>query len=356
MDGSCYRSERYLGEGVGVRTSRKMPKRLNENISSRYVEAANRLRPKNARLRIVAYVEAYDDVFFWRTVLSHLETPQRFFEVMLPTKLGKLERGKKAAMMKLLKENVGGNMIACVDADYDFLMQGATDMSQRLLENPYILHTYAYSIENLQCYAPSLHNVCVAVTLNDRSIFDITEYLREYSQAIFPLFVWSIWAYRRAQYKKFTISDFNRVIETGNFSIDRAPAILQNLRRKVAVKIRQLQAEYPEAKESYIAVKEDIKALGITADNTYLYIQGHHLFDGVVVPMMKKLCDQLIRIRQHEISRQSQHTTQKRNELSCYNRSVEDIKGMLRKNVGYAFSEPFRRILADAEKLFQKDT
>ena len=38
-------------------------KRLKDNISSQYFEAANRMKPKTARKRIVAYVEAYDDVF-----------------------------------------------------------------------------------------------------------------------------------------------------------------------------------------------------------------------------------------------------------------------------------------------------
>lgn len=327
-------------------------KRLKDNVTSSYFEAANKLKPKAARRRIVAYVEAYDDVFFWRTVLSAFENDDRYFEVMLPSRLGKLERGKKAAMMKLLFDNVGSSMIACVDADYDYLMQGATPNSVQLLSSPYVLHTYAYAIENLQCYGPSLRNVCVAVTLNDRQVFDCAEYLRQYSQAIFPLFVWNVWGYRNGKYHEFTLTDFCHVIETGNFTIDRAEQIIQNVRRKVNSRVRQLQLENPDAKESYLEVKESLKALGVTADTTYLYIQGHHLFDKVVVPMMKKVCDYLVRQRQSEISRQSQHSTQKHNELSCYNRSVEDIEGMLRKNVGYVFSEPFQRIQADVARLF----
>lgn len=41
-----------------------MSKRLAQNLNSLYVEAANRLRPKKARRKIIAYVESYDDVFF----------------------------------------------------------------------------------------------------------------------------------------------------------------------------------------------------------------------------------------------------------------------------------------------------
>ncbi len=333
-----------------------MGKRLTENISSKYLEAANRLNSKKSRRRIVAYVESYDDIFFWRTVLSRFENNERSFEVMLPARVNKLERGKKAAMMRLITERVGQSMIACVDADYDYLIQGRSAASRQILDNPCIFHTYAYAIENMQCYAPSLHDVSVAVSLNDHFIFDMEEYMRQFSQAIFPLFVWSIWYYRTPRYTQFTITDFCRIIETGNFSIANAPANLQNVRRKVGAKIAQLQRENPDAKESYLQVKDDLKRLGVTPDTTYLYIQGHHLFNKVVLPMMKKICDQLVREREIEISRQSMHSTQRRNELSCYTRSVEDISAMLRKNVGYMFSEPFRRICQDVEQFLNNKT
>ncbi len=327
-----------------------MAKKLNSNLTSAYFEAANKLRPKTSRRKIVAYVESYDDVFFWRQILGQFETEQFYFEVMLPTRNHRLERGKKAAMMQLLAEGVGQNMIACVDADYDYLEQGATETSKQLNENPYIFHTYAYSIENLQCFAPTLHNVCVAVTLNDHLIFDIPEYLRQYSEAIFPLFVWSIWHYRTPSYGRFSISDFLRVIETGNFTFQSAEESIKNVRRKAGKRAEQLRRDNPGAKESYQRVKEDLMLLGVTPQTTYLYIQGHHLFDKVVVPMLQKVCDKLIRERENEIARNSVHGTQRRNELSCYTNSVADISSMLKKNSGYMMSAEYRRIVADVQQ------
>lgn len=333
-----------------------MSKRLRENLSSRYFEAANRLTSLKSRRRIIAYVESYDDVFFWRSVLGQFETDKLYFQVMLPSRTDALERGKKAVLMNLLKGRVGEDMIACVDADYDYLVQGVTVTSQEILSNPYIFHTYVYSIENLQCYAPSLHEVCVAVTLNDHQIFDIEEYLREYSQAIFPLFIWNIWYYRTPNYKLFTMTDFLKIIETGNFSISNAGETLQKLRRKVNKKVEYFQHENPNARESYQRVKEDLKNLNVTADTTYLYIQGHHLFDKVVVPMLDKICDQLVREQENEISRQSVHVTQYRNELSCYTHSIQDITAMLKKNMGMVYAEPYKRIEADVEKFLRNKT
>lgn len=52
---------------------------------------------------------------------------------MLPTRNQHLDRGKKAAISSMLK-GVGRDMIACVDADYDYLRQGSTESSQQMLE------------------------------------------------------------------------------------------------------------------------------------------------------------------------------------------------------------------------------
>lgn len=329
-----------------------MGKRLRDNITSQYIEAANRLNSQHARRRIVAYVESYDDIFFWRSILSHFETKDRYFEVMLPSRLEHLERGKKAAIMSLIAGGgIGKDMIACVDADYDYLQQGTTLTSKTILESPFIFHTYAYAIENMQCFAPSLHEICVAAALNDNQKFDFEAFLREFSLAIYPLFVWNIWSYRMSAPQKFTITDFLRAIEMGNLSPETANEQLATLRRRVGHRINILQRQHPDAKESYLQVKEDLKRLGVLPDQTYMYIQGHHLFDKIVMPLMKKVCNQLMREREREISRQSVHTTQYNNELSCYTSSVGDVLLMMRRNTGFMASEQYKKIVADLEKL-----
>lgn len=328
-----------------------MGKRLNEQISSAYIHAANKLNGQKCRKRIVVYVESYDDIFFWRMVLSKYEDDKRYFEVMLPSREKTLERGKKSVLMNIISRCAGESMIACVDADYDYLLQGATGVSEVVCYNPYVLHTYAYAIENLQCYAESLHDVCVAVTLNDHQVFDFPTFLHTYSQIIFPLFVWSVWAYRTDRFKQFSLTEFNTTIELSNFSIAYPNNSLEKLRHKVQQKIAFLQRNHPNAKESYLNTKHDLINLGVEPVDTYLYIQGHHLFDKVVVPIMKRLCDQLIREREREINQTAIHDTQRRNELSSYSHSVEDVIPMLRRNVGYLLAKPYLRLNSDVEKL-----
>ena len=332
-----------------------MPRKLKDYINNNYFEAANALTSKKARRRIVAYVESYDDIYFWRTVLSEFEDDKRYFEVMLPSKANLL-RGKKSVLMHFLEDaTLGHDMIACVDADYDYLLQGCTAQSRKVLDSPYVFHTYVYAIENFQCYAPSLHNVCVSVTLNDHRIFDFRAYFQAFSEAIFPLFIWSVMLYRNGNYPKFSISDFNRIADPGGFNVYKPEVSIANVKRKVGTKVNELQRMFPDSKEEYLAVKEDIKRLGVTAQTTYLYIQGHHLFDTVVSPILSKVCNLLRQERQNEIYFATAHKTQKRNEMSCYENSLQDIKAMLKKNSGYMTSEPFRRVQEDIrEYLFQQ--
>ena len=332
-----------------------MSRRLKDNINSRYFEAANALKSKKARRRIVAYVESYDDIYFWRTVLSDFENDKRYFEVMLPSK-GNLTRGKKSVLMNFLEgEPLGRDMIACVDADYDYLIQGRTSQSKRVLESPYVFHTYVYAIENYQCYAPSLHNVCVSVTLNDHRIFDFRDYFSMFSEALFPLFVWSVMLYRNGNYPKFSISDFNRIADPGGFNVYNPEPSIGNVKRKVTTKIHELQRLFPDAKEEYLKTKDDIRSLGVTPQTTYLYMQGHHLFDTVVSPILSKVCNLLRQERQNEIYHAVAHKTQKRNEMTCYENSLQDIKVMLKKNSGYLASEQFRRVQEDIRNYLDLD-
>jgi len=323
-----------------------MSKRLKDHLNSGYIKAANSLASKKARRKIVAYVESYDDVFFWRTVLSRFEDETRFFEVMLPTH-STLQRGKKSVLMKFVGDKVGPDMIACVDADYDYLLQGLTDTSKKIIESPYVFHTYVYAIENFQCYAPSLHNVCVMATLNDHAIFDFNDFMRQFSVACYPLFIWSVWVYRYGQLSELSLGDFCRVVDTGNINIFAPQDCLDHLRHKVQRKVMTMQKRHPKAKASYLRLKAELRELGVTPETTYLFIQGHHLFDVIVTPLVNKVCNRLRMERENEICRTAAHDTQRRNEISCYENSLMDIKAMLKKNMGYMSSPLFLKLQDD---------
>ena len=329
-----------------------MAKRLTDNINSQYFEAINKMTPKKARRRIVVYVESYDDVFFWRSVLGRYEDDKLTFDIMLPSRNQHLDRGKKAAISNMLK-GVGRDMIACVDADYDYILQGATEMSRQMLENPYIFHTYAYAIENFQCYAKGLHETCVMVTLNDHRIFNFERFLQSYSQTIWPLFVWHVvFLQRRKMTMHFDMCEFNKVVVLPSVRIQNPKWAIEYLSKKVRAKMFQLERRFPKLKDVLPETERMLRDLGINDNNTYLYIQGHHLFDLVVSPVVQTVCDILRNEQENDIRDRAVHSEQARTEIACYENSLGKVK-MMMKNTYYQFSPEFQKILADVERYLE---
>ena len=327
-----------------------MAKRLIENVNSLYIGAANSLRPKTSRKRIVAYVESYDDVSFWSHLLSQYNTETFYFQVMLPSKTS-LAKGKKVAMMNELGQGLGCHMIACVDSDYDYLLQGVTGTSRRIIQSPYVLHTYAYAIENYQCYAESLHGVCVQSTLNDRPMIDFPAFFRLYSQIIYPLFLWNVWFYRKRELSVFSMQDFCRVVRLDPVSVPHPEDALAQLRQRVEKKQNWLARRYPDALGDLQSMKPELERLGVTPDNTYLFIQGHHLKENVVMKLLSPICVRLRRERETEIKHLACHDQQYRNELTAYHRSLQTIEAILRKNTEYEDAPCYKQIQRDVEHL-----
>ena len=333
-----------------------MSKRLTDNINSLYFEAANKMTSKKARRKIVVYVESYDDVFFWRSVLGRFEDDTRMFDIMLPTRNRHLDRGKKAAIANMLN-GLGKDMIACVDADYDYIMQGKTELSRQMLENPFVFHTYAYAIDNFQCYAKGLHETCVMVTLNDHSIFDFDRFLDAYSQTIFPLFVWHVaFLHRPNMTMHFDMSAFNKIVVLPSVRIQDPKKSIDYLAKKVRAKVLQLEHQFPKIRKTMEDESRLLAQLGINEHNTYLYVQGHHLFDQVVYPLVQSVCDVLRNERENEIRDKAIHTEQAKTELACYENSLGRVRMMMKKNTCYQFSPEFLKIQKDIEAFLEKSS
>ena len=329
-----------------------MGKRLAENLSSLYIGAANKLKPKGARRKIVAYVESYDDISFWRTLLSEYENEHRYFEVMLPSQTS-LAKGKKTVLMNRLGKQLGENMIACVDSDYDYLLQGRTNTSRYMIESPYVMQTYAYAIENYHCYAEGLHDVCVTATLNDHKLIDFPAFMKLYSQIAYPLFIWSIWFYRKHILSEFSLLDFCSYVRLEHVSTSRPETSLEVMAKRVNRKLRDLERKHPKAIPEIGAMKNELKRLGVTPENTYMFIQGHHIMDNVVMKLIMPVCTALRREREQQIHKLALHTVQMQNELTNYQRSQVNVELVIHRNTNYTTSPLYQMIRQDIEKFLK---
>lgn len=307
---------------------------LRDNLTSSYFNAAHKLYSKKARRRIIAYVESYDDVAFWRTLLEEFEDDEHYFQVMLPSATS-LAKGKKMVLMNTLNTaELGRSLIACVDSDYDFLLQGATNTSRKINRNKYIFQTYTYAIENYHCFAESLHEVCVQATLNDRFIPDFNAYLKRYSEIVYPLFLWNVWFYRQRDTYTFPMYDFHTYTALREISLKHPEHSLEALQHRVNQKLAELKKRFPGSVNQVNGLRSELKA-GLVPETTYLYMQGHHVMDNVVMKLLIPVCTALRREREQEIKRLAEHNEQFRNELTCYQNSQVNVEIMLKKNVAY---------------------
>lgn len=330
-----------------------MAKRLQDNISSTYFDAANRFYPRKTRRKIIAYVESYEDVGFWKELLAEFETDERYFQVMLPSAKS-LSKGKKMVLMNTLNtEELGKSLIACVDSDYDFLMQGATVSSRKINQNPYIFQTYAYAIENYRCYAESLHNVIVQSTLNDRHMVDFVRFFQRYSEIAYPLFLWTIWFYRNHDTHTFPMFDFNLVVRLHQVQLRNPYKSLDDMAKRVNAKLIDFERRFPALKPKIVELGKDLQKQGLVPENTYLYIQGHHIMDNVVMKLLTPICTVLRRQREDEIRRLAGHNEQYRNELTSYQNSQSNVVAVLKKNTGYKSLFLYQWLHDDLEKFIK---
>lgn len=325
-------------------------KRLSENVNSRYVEALNHFY-SGKKKRIVAYVESYDDIAFWRLLLEEFEDDERCFQIMLPSR-SSLTKGKKSAIRSCLQQcSLGKSMIACVDSDYDYLMQGTTEASFQIIKNPFILHTYAYAIENYKCYADSLHNICVQCTLNDRRVIDFEKFFQLYSQTVYPLFVWNVWFYRTKRHNQYSMLDFCRDINIKTINIKDPYSSVVLLASRVEKKLAYLKRNYPNYVLEVEELSHTLQELGVTPQNTYLFIRGHSIQDLIINKVLTPICTSLISEREQEIYKYAVHTEQLNNEISSYRHSQMSIHDAIRKNTHYRECELYSRMRSDVQHL-----
>ena len=325
-------------------------KRLTDNINSRYFEAADKLLPGKRRGRIIAFVESYDDVSFWRLLLDEFETEDHYFQIMLPDR-GGLTKGKKSALRSCIdRSGLGKSLIACVDSDYDWLLQGVTQTSREIISNPYVIQTYTYAIENYQCWAGSLHQICVQSTLNDHRLIDFPAFMEMYSKAVYPLFVWNVWFYRKKLHNEFSMQDLSIDIRLKSVDVRRPQGAITGVEERVSRKVRWLENHYPEAISEVEALKEELISMGVNESNTYLFLQGHHLIENVILKLLVPVCTILRQEREAEIRRYAVHDQQYRNEISAYQHSQMGLAEAIRKNTHYRECELYERMREDVRK------
>ena len=301
----------------------------------------------DGRRLVRVFVEGYEDVAFWRGIFDHFNNPHLRFEISVPTRED-LPKGKKVLLS--MADRANEELLLCMDSDFDYLFEEEDEMSRRIVESPFMFHTYTYATENYLCYAPSLHNVCVKAVKNDAHIFDFEKFMREYSRAIYPLFLWYAYSASRNTESVFTLVDFKASVRLGYLDIvENGANTIAWLKRNVERRLQMLSSDHPEMSSEIPAFAERMRKKGVEPENTYLYMHGHTLMDCVVMRLLEGVCEKLRQISLQKIIASSKEGVALKNEISNYTNSLRSIRDVLLDNENYTDSPLYARLKADIQ-------
>ena len=307
-----------------------------------YYHAAKRfmMDAQLLRCRAAIHVEDKDDIVFWSNIFKHFRPNDRFHFIAG----SRNERGHKTrGVTQCLKyvKYLNPKFFICIDSDYRYLLQ-----EQGIDVKHYIFQTYTYSFENHHCYDKGLNELCYRITALPNNVFDFHQFLKEYSNIVYKLFLWHLY-FLVADPKRFSIADFNELI---SFQWQRRPDIRQNgrhelnkLKGRIEQKLAQLRKNYPKANLSIL--EEKYQKMGLTPDTTYLFIRGHNIYDMVYM-LNREVCKKVLRIAKDSYSgsQQPPHIN-----LFGYRNSIDD---QLKKNLHFGAYPAIRKIEEDIHLLF----
>jgi len=314
---------------------------VNNKANSKYLQAKTRLHKSEPIVRV--FVEDMVDVPFWKLFFDNQNVKTK----IQPATGDGYSNGIKEVLK--LKDNVGKYFLLCVDSDYNYLLQSSTIDSELINTNKYIFQTYTYSIENYKCFADSLSTLMLNATKQDKAeLFDYEHFLSEYSKIIYKLFVYSVY-FKINNEADFSISILNKIIGF-NKNIDisnNGENSLIELKNSVDKKL----LEFDFVNEDEIQKLESkLNALGVTSENTYLFISGHTLFNNVVLKSLKLVEKLIVETQKKNIENISKTDKIRKEKLKHFNKERTDVKILLQQNTNFANCFLVEKINSDIEK------
>jgi hypothetical protein len=331
-----------------------MPSSLIANLNSDYIEALGDLLSRRLPEPILVYVESYEDISFWYGILKNYESSKVKFDIQLPSH-DSLTKGKHEVLQRF-KNNVGSYLILCIDSDYDYLLQDKTEQSRLINQNKFIFQTYAYSIENLRCFGPSLYHISVQASHKTHDKIDFEELLKRYSTITYPLFLWSVFLEIIEDTTTMDLTTFCshiRVQETIKIEEDKGENYFQAVTQRVITQVNYLETTSPQHLEGVEKLKNELGDLGVNPENTYLFIQGHAVEDNFVLMFMNPLHLSLKKEVEISIRTLAKNSKEIEQEINHYKNKISEPKEVLKTNTEYKSCFLYQKIKTDLDQFIQ---
>ena len=245
--------------------------------------------------KAVIHLEDKNDIIFWNKIFKEACPQYNFYFIPY----SRSQSGNKAtgsSTCLIFKDFLDSKMAIAIDSDLHYLMQ-----EPYIDAKHYILQTYTYSFENHLCFTDRLAALPILTCGFTNSIFDFNKFLLAYSKEIYPLFLLFLYDHRQKE-RKLPNTDFFKLLSfpySNNRIDDNGDYIITTLHKRVTPQISYLKSIYPNYDEA--VEKAKYKRLGLTEENTYLYIRGHNLYD-LITKLGEEICNILKRNEKKRLS------------------------------------------------------
>jgi hypothetical protein len=282
----------------------------------------------------VALVEGLQpDESFWRDVFEFYTKEKISLDFPFAEKAGKTSKSSLGPYYELLAE-FSGRFIICRDSDVEHLYDNE---KKALFETPYLFHTHAYSIENLKCVPKNLHKICLEIT---SEAFDFKDFMSKYSNITYRFLIIFLWLKEEADVlikikkeqkeKDYSITQNKIQVLSQLWEESKVRTLLkydkminpitnlnvywQDLQQKITDYEDKVKAELMRGGVFSNTQEIELKLTNceqkynsmLSKNETYYYLNGHILFDNVVVPLFKKVREALVLIRKGKLQGQLQ--------------------------------------------------
>lgn len=188
-------------------------------------------------------------------------------------------------------------MWLCVDSDYDEIVKGFSDFSERIQHDKFVITTFWYSIENLKCTPDLLELNILKASLADECNIDIRRILQKIS-ILYKNIFYLLLEMKEEHDKRFKIDDFCQCLSYVSFKngeLDES-SIENNLNKWKQEHI-SLFNQYGNRFNHW---KVKLENLGFKETDYYQLYQGHGLFENIAIPLVKHFA---YRYRSNEITK-----------------------------------------------------
>ncbi len=323
--------------------------KLTDKLTSGYFKARNALNQRKGQKIIEIFVENEADVPFWKDIFTRFGQPNIQTKIH-PASKDSLARGKQTVLKHA--DDAGEFLLLCVDSDCDYLFDGETKQSEQIKQNPFIFQTYAYAIENYQCIAENLQQVVLEATLSDEELFDFVGFMERFSEIIYELWIYACYYERQAQQSgsnsldAINLSNQIDIVNSGENE-------LLDLEKRVAEQLKSLPEIDAVTLNNF---KQQLEQLGLKPSNTYLFIQGHLLYNRIVKKLLERVCHFLKSEKRQEYQTSVASDSQKKQKCNEYRNhtSLRNFETILLTHKNYISCFLIQKIQADVHRYFQE--